>query len=45
MEAFWNDPMTQAYGANDVDELLEKKHRAKCRRCQEYGLANVEANY
>ena len=42
MEVFYNDPMTIAYGANDIDELLERRHREKCRRCQEYGVANIE---
>lgn len=45
MEAFFEDPMTIEYGANDVDGLLEKNHRAKCKRCQEFGLENIEAQY
>lgn len=45
MEAFYDDPMTIAYGANDVDELLERTHREKCNRCKEYGLENIEVSY
>lgn len=45
MEAFWADPMTGAYGANDCDTLLENNHKAKCKRCQEYGLENIEVQY
>lgn len=44
METLLNDPMTSAMGA-PVDEIIEdyeKKHRQKCKRCQEYGLANIE---
>lgn len=42
MEAFYADPITEAYGTNDVDVWLEKKHRANCKRCQEYGAENLE---
>ena len=45
MEAFYDDPMTIAYGAQDCGELLERNHRLKCVRCQEYGVANIEVNY
>jgi hypothetical protein len=44
MEAFYADPITIAYGANDVDQLVEKSHRSKCKRCQEYGLENIDVN-
>jgi L-ascorbate metabolism protein UlaG (beta-lactamase superfamily) len=29
LDAFYDDPMTQAYGANDVDELLVREHKKK----------------
>lgn len=38
------DPMTQHYGV-DVSEFSddwERKHRAGCERCQEFGAANIE---
>lgn len=39
-----DDPMTSAMGApvDDILEGWEPKHRAKCKRCQEYGAANIE---
>jgi hypothetical protein len=42
-----NDPMTQAYGApvDDIMEHFEGEHRLKCKRCQEYGAANVDVSY
>jgi hypothetical protein len=36
-----DDPM----GASVMDDLMEdfeKRHRAKCTRCQEFGAANIE---
>ena len=44
VEALFGDPMTQAMGA-PVDEIMddfEKRHRSKCKHCQEYGAANIE---
>jgi len=39
----WEDPMTKAYGmGEEIAEMLEPKHRANCKRCQEYGAANIE---
>jgi hypothetical protein len=40
----FNDPMTSAMGAptDDIMEGFERKHRAKCPRCQEYGMANID---
>ena len=38
------DPMTKAMGA-PVDEIMEhfeRKHKAKCKRCQKFGVANIE---
>jgi len=43
-ETLLNDPMTEAMGA-PVDEILEAfeiKHRRTCKRCQEFGVANIE---
>jgi len=43
-EAILNDPLTHYYGA-PVDELgedFERRHMAKCRRCQLYGAENVD---
>jgi hypothetical protein len=44
MTALFDDPMTEAMGAptDDICEGFERKHRATCQRCQEYGAANVE---
>lgn len=44
MQTLLSDEMTIAMGA-PVDEIVEdfeKKHRAKCKRCQEYGAANFD---
>jgi hypothetical protein len=40
----FDDPMTDAMGAptDDIMEGFERSHRAKCKRCQEYGAANIE---
>jgi hypothetical protein len=45
MESLFGDPMTHAYGAptGDIVEDFERRHRAKCARCQQYGAANIEA--
>lgn len=38
------DPMTEAMGApvDDIMDGFERKHRATCTRCQEYGAANID---
>jgi hypothetical protein len=43
-DALFDDPMTSAMGAptDDIMEGFERKHRARCKRCQEYGAANIE---
>jgi hypothetical protein len=43
-DALFYDPMTRVMGApvDDIMEMFERRHRAKCPRCQEYGAANVE---
>lgn len=45
MSSLFDDPMTAAYGAptDDICEGFERKHRPHCKRCQEYGCANIEA--
>lgn len=41
--SLFDDPMTQHYGiGGEIFELWEPQHRAKCKRCQEYGVANIE---
>lgn len=43
LDTMEEDPMTQAYGA-PVDEFVEqweRKHRLSCKRCQEFGAANI----
>jgi hypothetical protein len=44
VECLFNDPMTQAMGApvDDIMEDYERKHCMKCKRCQEYGAANID---
>jgi len=37
-----NDPISQMCGClDDIHEAFERKHRAECKRCQEYGVANI----
>lgn len=42
--ALFDDPMTEAMGAptDDIMENFEQRHRSKCKRCQEYGAANID---
>jgi len=44
MSSLLDDPMTKAMSApvDDIVEGFERRHRAKCARCQEYGAANIE---
>lgn len=39
-----DDPMTEAMGApvGDITEGWERKHITGCKRCREYGCANIE---
>jgi hypothetical protein len=43
-DLLFNDPMTHAMGAptGELMAWFEKRHRAKCSQCQEYGAANIE---
>ena len=42
-ESFWDDPMTLASGCGDeISEDFYRRHRRQCRRCQEFGAANIE---
>ena len=42
--ALFGDPMTHAMGAptGDIMEDFSRKHRIGCKRCQEFGAANIE---
>jgi len=40
---FFQDPITAQSGVGSEMALdFDNYHRAKCKRCQEYGLANIE---
>jgi hypothetical protein len=43
----FDDPMTKAMGAptDDIMEGFARKHRSTCKRCQEYGAANIDVEY
>jgi hypothetical protein len=43
-DCLFDDPMTHAMGAptDDIMEGFERKHRVRCKRCQEFGAANIE---
>lgn len=41
-EALDDDPIMEMSGCRDeFDSDFERKHRAECTRCQEYGAANI----
>jgi hypothetical protein len=42
--SLFDDPMTEAMGApvDDIMEGFERRHRRTCKRCQEYGAANID---
>lgn len=45
MRDLHEDPMTDAVPGDvigDIVEAFERSHRKRCRRCQEYGAAEVE---
>jgi len=46
-ECLFGDPMTKAMGAptDEIMEGFERKHRATCKHCQEFGAANVDVEY
>jgi hypothetical protein len=43
-DCLFDDPMTEAMGAptDDIMEGFSRKHRKECKRCQEFGAANVD---
>jgi len=42
--SFVDDPMTKAAGVpvDDIMRAFASRHRVYCKRCQEYGAANIE---
>jgi hypothetical protein len=39
----WGDPMTSYSGCGDeIQQHWETRHRVTCRRCQDYGCANID---
>jgi hypothetical protein len=44
ISALFGDPMTDAIDAptDDIVKGFERTHRRTCKRCQEYGAANIE---
>ena len=43
-ESMADDPITQHYGVDvgEFSHVWERNHRRDCKRCQEYGAANIE---
>lgn len=39
----WIDDPMAAYVIDDLWEDFNKRHPARCERCREFGLANIEA--
>lgn len=45
-ESLWGDPMTAYSGCGDeIWAEFERRHRMRCKRCQEYGAANIDVAY
>ena len=43
MERCFNDPMVQQAGIwTELREDFERSHRKECKRCQDFGLDNVD---
>lgn len=45
---FFGDPMTDSVPGDVIGDITsdwERKHRASCQRCQEFGVANIEIRY
>lgn len=41
-----DDPIMEMSGcASEFQDDFETKHRIQCKRCQEYGAANVDVEY
>jgi hypothetical protein len=46
MDNFWGDPMSDYCGCGDEFQAdFEKRHIKDCKRCQEYGAANIDVEY
>lgn len=45
-DALFNDPMSRGMGAplDEIMEMFERKHRAKCERCKQYGVENIDVS-
>jgi hypothetical protein len=42
LDALYNDPMSVGAPLDEIVEGFERSHRVKCKRCQEFGAANIE---
>lgn len=42
-QSLCDDPVSIGAPLEEIVEDFEQKHRARCRRCLEYGMANMEA--
>jgi len=47
MDDLYGDPMGEAMGAplGEFAEDFRSKHMATCKRCQEYGVENIDVIY
>jgi hypothetical protein len=37
--------MSEGAPLDDIGEGFDRKHKAKCKRCQEFGAANADVEY
>lgn len=46
-DSLFGDPMTDAMGAptDDIMAAFTRTHRQHCKRCREFGAANIEVRY
>ncbi len=42
MSCLFGDPVAMGAPTDDIVEGFERRHRRLCKRCQEYGAANIE---
>jgi hypothetical protein len=39
------DPISRIAPMDEINEAFERNHLGSCKRCQEYGAANIDVEY